>query len=183
MLGERYRSIYDAFIDYIVTAFGEYVLVRTSGLPIAHDDTNAFATELAQVALLERQKDPEAGPAREIQELRRAPDADAVWRVSGSGDAHADDHPWPSLALADAFPACAPRARPLAAIPPDTADKPRYRSRNRLDNVLEWGAAFVFAAAFIGTWITTKSIGLAIVVTAVVTAVLVWGILRVQRIK
>lgn len=71
----------------------------------------------------------------------------------------------------------------MAAIPSDTADKPRYRSRNRLDNVLEWGAACVFAAALIGTWITTKSIWLAIVVTAVVTAILVWGIVGVQRIK
>ncbi|MBN3797356.1 hypothetical protein [Burkholderia sp. Ac-20392] len=182
-LGERYRSIYDAFVDYVATAFGEFVLVRTSGLPIAHDDMNAFATELAQVAMLERQKEPCAGLAREIEELRRAPDADAVWRVTGSGDAHADIHPWPSHALADVFPACAPRARQAAPIPRDTEDKPRYRPRNRLDNVLEWGAACVFAAVFIGTWITTKSIWLAIVVTAVVTAMLVWGIVRVQRIK
>ncbi|WP_175964962.1 hypothetical protein [Burkholderia lata] len=182
-LGERYRSIYDAFVDYVATAFGEFVLVRTSGLPIAHDDMNAFATELAQVATLEQQKEPCAGLAREIQELRRAPDADAVWRVTGSGDAHADIHPWPSHALADVFPACAPRARQAAPIPRDTEDKPRYRPRNRLDNVLEWGAACVFAAVFIGTWITTKSIWLAIVVTAVVTAMLVWGIVRVQRVK
>ncbi|VWB08477.1 hypothetical protein BLA6993_00214 [Burkholderia lata] len=183
LLGERYRSIYDAFVDYVATAFGEFVLVRTSGLPDVSETTDAFATELAQVALLERQKHVDAGLAREIQELRRALDADAVWRVTGSGDAHADVHPWPSHALADAFPACAPRARQAAPIPHDAADKPRYRPRNRLDNVLEWGAACVFAAAFIGTWITTKSIWLAIVVTAVVTAMLVWGIVRVQRVK
>ncbi|MBY4722644.1 MULTISPECIES: hypothetical protein [Burkholderia] len=183
LLGERYRSIYDAFVDYVATAFGEFVLVRTSGLPDVCDITDAFATELAQVALLERQKDPDAGLAREIQELRRAPDADAVWRVTGSGDAHADAHPWPSRALVEAFPACAPRARQAAPIPRDPSDKPRYRSRNRLDNVLEWGAACIFAAAFIGTWITTKSIWLASGVTAVVTAILVWGIARVQRIK
>lgn len=182
LLGDRYRVIYDAFVDYVGTAFGEFVLVRTSGLPITHDDMDAFATELAQVASLEQQGDPDTGLAREIQELRRVPDAEAVWQVTGSGDAYADACPWPSRALVDAFPACAPRARHAAPIARETADKPRYRESNRLDKALEWVAVGVFAASFVGTWVRTKSIWLSILATVVVTGAFVWAIVRRQRI-
>ncbi|WP_322085019.1 hypothetical protein [Burkholderia sp. BCC1999] len=182
LLGERYRAIYDAFVDYVATAYGEFVLVRTSGLPDVSDQTDAFATELAQVASLEQQREPDAGLAREILELRRAQDADAVWRTTGVGDAHADVDPWPSRVLVDAFPACAPRARDAASAVRDVTDKPRYRE-GRLDKALEWVAVGVFALAFLGTWIKTRSIWLSILVTLVVTGVFIWGIVRMQRVK
>ncbi|WP_175846787.1 hypothetical protein [Burkholderia arboris] len=182
LLGDRYRTIYDAFVDYVATAFGAFVLVRTSGLPDVSDHTDAFATELAQVARLEQQRAPEAGLAQEIQALRRAADADAVWRTTGVGDAHADVDPWPSRALVDAFSACAPRARHGVEATRDTADPPRYRE-GRLDKVLEWVAVGVFAVAFLGTWIKTNSIWLSILVTLVVTGLFIWGIVRMQRIK
>lgn len=182
LLGDRYRTIYDAFVDYVATVFGEFVLVRTGGLPDVSDQTDAFATELAQVASLEQQREPDAGLAREIQELRRVQDADAVWRTTGVGDAHADVDPWPSRALVDAFPACAPRAREAAPAVRDATNKPRYRE-SRLDKALEWVAVGVFALAFLGTWIKTRSIWLSILVTLVVTGVFIWGIVRMQRVK
>ncbi|NTZ81724.1 hypothetical protein FCJ61_01465 [Burkholderia metallica] len=182
LLGDRYRTIYDAFVDYVATAFGEFVLVRTSGLPDVSDNTDAFATELAQVARLEQQTEPDAGLAREIQELRRASDADAVWHATGVGNAHADVDPWPSRALADAFPACAPRTPEAPGAAREPANKPRYRE-SRLHKALEWVAVGVFAAAFLGTWIKTRSIWLSIVVTLVVTGLFIWGIVRMQRIK
>ncbi|AKM32262.1 hypothetical protein AB870_22370 [Pandoraea faecigallinarum] len=181
LLGERYRPIFDAFVDYIRSAYGGFILIRTSGLPDVTDATEGMTTELEQVAALDHGAHVPAGVAEEIEDLKRAPDTDAVWRSTGVGNPRAEIHPWPSKTLIEAFPACAPRARQAPSARAPASDTKRYRAPNTLDKVLEWVAIFVFAGVAVGTWAVTRSVWKAVVATAVVTAAMAWLLARVQR--
>ncbi|MCI3208097.1 MULTISPECIES: hypothetical protein [Pandoraea] len=181
VLGERYRPIFDAFVDYISSAYGGFVLVRTSGLPDVTDATGWLTTELEQVATVDHGTHLPDALAKEVDDLKRAADSDAVWRATGTGNPRADVNPWPSQALIAAFPACAPRARAATSNRQPTANKPRYRTPNTLDKALEWVAIFVFAGVAVGTWAATRSVWKAVVATAVVTAVMAWLLVRVRR--
>ncbi|VVE87072.1 hypothetical protein [Pandoraea bronchicola] len=184
-LGERFRPIYDAFVDYMSTAYGPFVLVRTSGLPDVTDATEWLVTELEQITALDHGTHVHADLAQEIEALKRVADTDAVWRTTGAGNPRAEVNPWPSKTLVEAFPACAPLARYAALKSSDsqvTAEKHRYRDPNKLDKVLEWVAIFVFAGAFVGTWAATRSVWQSILVTAVATAVMAWLLVRVRRL-
>lgn len=186
LLGERYRPIYDAFVEYIATAYGPFILVRTSGLPDATDATEWLTAQMEQVASLDGGTPIDAHLAEEAEALRRAADGDAVWRASGVGYAQAEVNPWPSKALVDAFPACAPRARATAsANVADTTEKrkPTYRDQTGVDKALEWLAILLFGVTAVGTWYVTHSIWKAAVATVAVTAVMVWLMLRVQRTR
>ncbi|QHE92523.1 hypothetical protein PI93_015685 [Pandoraea fibrosis] len=185
LLGERFRPIYDAFVSYLSTAYGTFILVRTSGLPDVTDATEWLTAELEQITALDHGTRVHADLAEEIADLKRVADADAVWRTTGAGNPGAEVNPWPSQSLVEAFPACAPRARYAAATSsgePPAGDKHRYRDPNMLDKGLEWIAIFVFAGAFVGTWITTHSVWKSILATVVATAVMVWLLVRVRRI-
>lgn len=183
LLDERYAPIYDAFVDYVASAYGDYVLVRTSGLPDVTDATGWLTAEMERVATLDGGKPVDAGFSEEADELRRARDESAVWQTTGVGDPHAEVHPWPSKALVEVFPACAPRPRreasTAATVP--AKEKHHYRDTNRLDKMLEWVAVFAFAGAFLGTWVATHSVWLSILATVVVTAICVWIMLRIRR--
>ncbi|CFB63902.1 hypothetical protein [Pandoraea apista] len=185
LLGERFRPIYDAFVDYISTAYGPFILVRTSGLPDVTDATDWLATELDQITALDHGPQIHADLAEEIADLKHVADTDAVWRTTGAGNPGAEVNPWPSQSLVEVFPACAPRARYAASKPLDaqpSGDKHRYRDPNKLDKVLEWVAIFVFAGAFVGTWAATHSVWQSILATVVATAVMAWLLVRVRRI-
>ncbi|VVE62186.1 hypothetical protein PCA31118_00927 [Pandoraea captiosa] len=181
LIGERYRPIYDAFVDYIASAYGNFILIRTSGLPDVTDATGGMTAEMEQIAALDHGTLVAAGLAQDAEELRRAADKDAVWQASGVGNPRAEVNPWPSKALVDAFPACAPRARPEVSGRSPVADPHQYRSPNTLDKVLEWVAIFVFAGVAVGTWATTHSVWKAVVATALVTAIMAWLLVRVRR--
>ncbi|VVE65451.1 hypothetical protein PAN31117_01874 [Pandoraea anapnoica] len=181
LLGERYRPIFDAFVDYLGTAYGGFVLVRTGGLPDVTDATEWMTTELEQVAALDHGTHVQAALADEIEDLRRIPDTDAVWRSTGTGNPRAEVNPWPSRSLVDTFPACAPRSRPAAAERPPAVEKHQYRDPNVLDKALEWVAILVFAAVAVGTWAVTRSVWKAVVATVVVTAIMAWLLVRVRR--
>ncbi|VVE12679.1 hypothetical protein [Pandoraea anhela] len=181
MLGERYRPIFDAFVDHVATAYGGFILVRTSGLPDVTDATGWLTNELEQVAALDHGTHLSEELAKEINDLKRIADADAVWRTTGTGNPRADVDPWPSHALVAAFPACAPRAQATTSNRRPMADRPRHRTPNALDKILEWVAIFVFAGVAVGTWAATRSVWKAVVATAVVTALMVWLLVRVRR--
>ena len=182
LIGERYRSIFDAFVDYLRTAYGGFVLVRTSGLPDVTDATEWLTTELERAAGLDHGIHVHSDLADEVKDLRRINDTDAVWRTTGTGNPGAEIHPWPSKPLVDAFPACAPRSRAAAPTQSSAAEKHRYRDSNKLDKALEWVAIFVFAGVAVGTWAVTRSVWKAVVATVVVTAIMAWLLVRIRRI-
>ncbi|MDM8355521.1 hypothetical protein [Pandoraea communis] len=189
LVGERFRPIYDAFVDYIATAYGPFVLVRTSGLPDVTDATERLVTELEQITALDHGTRVHADLSREIENLKRAADTDTVWRTTGMGAPRAEVNPWPSQSLVKAFPACAPRAprnRHAATISPDSqhpVEAHRYRDPNRLDKVREWVAIFVFAGIFVCAWAATRAIWQSMLATAIATAAMVWLLVRVRRIE
>lgn len=180
-LGERYRPIFDAFIDYISTAYGGFILVRTGGLPDVTDATEWMTTELEQVAGLDHGGRLQDGLIKEIEDLKRAADSDAVWRTTGTGNPHGEVDRWPSLSLTETFPACAPRARQSASEPPQATATPQYRTPNKLDKALEWVAILVFAGVAVGTWAATRSVWKAVVATIAATAIMAWLLVRVRR--
>lgn len=187
LVGERFRPIYDAFVGYIATAYGPFILVRTSGLPDVTDATEWLVTQLEQITALDYGTRVHGDLSDEIENLKRTADTDTVWRTTGMGAPHAEVNPWPSQSLVEAFPACAPRTprnRYAATTSPDSprpAKDHRYRDPNRLDKVLEWIATFVFAGTFVGTWAATRSIWQSILATVIATAAMVWLLVRVRR--
>ncbi|QWP75828.1 hypothetical protein J5226_19790 [Lysobacter sp. K5869] len=182
LVGERYRPIFDAFADYVRNAYGPYLLVRTGGLPDAEDATGWLSAQLQCLVALERSGEASAPLADDADELARAHDRDAVWLATGSGGGSDDPAlAWPSLALRKAWPACVPLPRSSRPANDDAGDRPRYRPPSRLDNILEWLAALIFAAAALGTWFATRSLWLSALAAAVATVVTVWGLLWLKR--
>ncbi|MEQ4575217.1 MAG: hypothetical protein ABN502_09800 [Gammaproteobacteria bacterium] len=181
LIGERYRPVYQAFSDHVRDHYGDYVLVRTSGLPDIEDATGWMTSMLADMEVMEHADAAvPAGLAHEAEELRRAQDADAVWLVSGVGETGS----WPSQRLIDAFPACAPR-RPVPAS--DTGApvraRPIYRADTLLDKVLEWCAVFIFAAVALGVWWKTRSVWLSILAAVAFALVAGWSLARLKRVR
>lgn len=183
LLGERYRPIFDAFVNYLGTAYGGFILVRTGGLPDVTDATEWITTELEQVAALDHGAHVQAALADEIEDLRRISDTDAVWRSTGTGNPRAEVNPWPSRSLVETFPACAPRSRPAAAERPPAVEKHQYRNPNAFDKALEWVAILMFAAVAVCTWAVTRSVWKAVVATVVVTGIMAWLLVRVRRTR
>lgn len=185
LLGERYRLIHDAFVEYIRTAYGPFVLVRTSGLPDVMDATGWLTDQLERMGALEHGTPIDAGLARDVEEARRASDGNAVWLTTGVGDPRAEVNPWPSPRLVEAFPACAPRPRGTArgsTDAPKAGGKYTYRDQTSLDKTLEWLAILLFGVSAAATWVLTHSLWKAVLATVLITAVMVWLMLRVRRV-
>lgn len=85
LVGERFRPIYDAFVGYIATAYGPFILVRTSGLPDVTDATEWLVTQLEQITALDYGTRVHGDLSDEIENLKRTADTDTVWRTTGMG--------------------------------------------------------------------------------------------------
>ncbi|WP_140720978.1 hypothetical protein [Pseudomonas sp. Hp2] len=69
LIGERYRPVYQAFSDHVRDHYGDYVLVRTSGLPDIEDATGWMTSMLADMEVMEHADAPvPAGLAHEAVE-------------------------------------------------------------------------------------------------------------------
>lgn len=183
LTGERYRPVYDAFADYLRSVYGPFLLVRTGGLPDAQDASGWLSELLRSMDELERSGTASAPLAGDAAELARAQDRDAVWLATGHGGSDDPALAWPSRSLREALPACAPqpRSRAARASAEGTSGDARYRSQSRMDTVLEWLAALIFAAAALGTWVATRSLWLAVLAAAAAAVVTVWGLLKLRR--
>ena len=180
-VGERYRPIYASFEALIAQHFGDYLLLRTSGLPDAADAEPWLRADLGDIDGLHDSKALESL----MSDLARH-DADPVWTLSGL--ASSSDGAWPTPALREHFPD--PRQRKARRSPTTTqqidehdrafAEPKAHTAKSWLDPALEWLGAFVAAGAALGAYYFTQSTWLAVLAFLCVAVALGFGIARLR---
>lgn len=171
-IGERYRPLYEGFEAWTARGFADYILLRTEGLPDAADAEPWLRAEQASIDRL----DDSSLIGNLMSDLSRH-DTDPVWRLAGIGAS--PDNPWPPPELRRLFPD--PRQRkPRKEGSAQPAEKLRSRPKSWIDPVLEWLAVALSAAATLGTYFSTRSMWLALLVFLCAAFALGFGIVKLR---
>ncbi|MGK6319619.1 hypothetical protein [Sphingomonas sp. DT-204] len=164
-IGNEHAAAYDAFGRLIERHFAPFILLRTSDLPDIVDAKPWLAAIAAELDGLDA--GAPMGPELKgmADEIRRGRPADAIWRLSGSGDSDV----WPT-------PELIPASGPSAA----SGSSPPRRGRI-IGIIVEWLPGVVTAGVGIGVFLWTSSVIAGGLAFAACAAVMVWLLVRRER--
>jgi hypothetical protein len=176
-IGRERAPMYDAFMDLIKRDFGPFILVRTSGLPDAPDAEPWLSGVVSEMDRLDLESSPGPELRGMAEELRRAPAANALWILGGTGGTDV----WPTPELAPASKRKRVDDREWEGMEQTSASRPARKRNRRVESLVEWLAAIVVGGSGLGAYFWTSSIIAAIAAFAVSSIIMGWAISRVRR--
>lgn len=111
------------------------------------------------------------------EELRRAPAANAVWILGGTGRTDV----WPTPELAPASKRKRVDDREWEGIEQPSPSRPARKRDRRVESLVEWLAAIIVGGSCLGAYFWTSSIIAAMAAFALSSLIIGWAISHVRR--